>query len=111
MRSSTSRRSPAIACIRSPAARTARPRRRCGRLTRELAADLAPLGIRVNAVCPGEINTAILSPGTDQLVSRIPLRRLGSPTEVAAVIYYLCGPEASYVTGAEIPVNGGQDVY
>jgi len=80
-------------------------------LTRELAADLAPLGIRVNAVCPGEINTAILSPGTDQLVSRIPLKRLGSPTEVAAVIYYLCGPEASYVTGAEIPVNGGQDVY
>ena len=80
-------------------------------LTRELAADLAPLGIRVNAVCPGEINTAILSPGTDQLVSRIPLRRLGSPTEVAAVIYYLCGTEASSVTGAEIPVNGGQDVY
>ena len=54
-------------------------------LTRELAADLAPLGIRVNAVCPGEINTAILSPGTDQLVSRIPLKRLGSPTEVAAL--------------------------
>ena len=64
-----------------------------------------------NAVCPGEINTAILSPGTDQLVSRIPLKRLGSPTEVAALVYYLCGPEASYVTGAEIPVNGGQDVY
>ncbi len=80
-------------------------------LTRELAADLAGLGIRVNAVCPGEINTAILSPGTDQLVSRIPLKRLGSPAEVAAVIYYLCSPQASYVTGAEIPVNGGQDVY
>jgi NAD(P)-dependent dehydrogenase (short-subunit alcohol dehydrogenase family) len=80
-------------------------------LTRELAADLAGLGIRVNAVCPGEINTAILSPGTDQLVSRIPLKRLGSPAEVAAVVYYLCSPEASYVTGAEIPVNGGQDVY
>jgi NAD(P)-dependent dehydrogenase (short-subunit alcohol dehydrogenase family) len=80
-------------------------------LTRELAADLAPLGIRVNAVCPGEINTAILSPGTEELVNRIPLRRLGSPTEVASVIYYLCSEEASYVTGAEIPVNGGQDVY
>jgi NAD(P)-dependent dehydrogenase (short-subunit alcohol dehydrogenase family) len=80
-------------------------------LTRELAADLAPMGIRVNAVCPGEINTAILSPGTDQLVSRIPMRRLGSPTEVAAVVFYLCSAQASYVTGAEIPVNGGQDVY
>lgn len=80
-------------------------------LTRELAADLAPLGIRVNAVCPGEINTAILSPGTEKLVERIPMRRLGSPEEVAAVIHYLCSPQSSYITGAEIPVNGGQDVY
>jgi NAD(P)-dependent dehydrogenase (short-subunit alcohol dehydrogenase family) len=81
-----------------------------GGLTREQTADLAPMGMRVNAVCPGEINTAILSPGTDQLVSRIPMRRLGSPAEVAAVVFYLC-TQASYVTGAEIPVNGGQDVY
>ena len=44
---------------------------------------LAHLGIRANAVCPGEINTAILSPGTDDIVERIPLRRLGSPDEVA----------------------------
>jgi len=51
------------------------------------------------AVCPGEINTAILSPGTDQLVSRIPMRRLGSPTEVAPVIYYLC----SYLCSARPP--------
>ena len=80
-------------------------------LTRELAADLAHLGIRVNAVCPGEINTAILSPGTEKLVDRIPLRRLGSPGEVAAAILYLCSEQASYITGAEIPVNGGQDVY
>ena len=80
-------------------------------LTRELAADLAHLGIRVNAVCPGEINTAILSPGTEALVERIPMKRLGSPDEVAAVIMYLCSPGASYITGAEIPVNGGQDVY
>ena len=80
-------------------------------LTRELAADLAHLGIRVNAVCPGEINTAILSPGTDKLVERIPMRRLGSPTEVAAVIHYLSTDQSSYITGAEIPVNGGQDVF
>ncbi|MCB1969980.1 MAG: SDR family oxidoreductase [Geminicoccaceae bacterium] len=80
-------------------------------LTRELAADLAHMGIRVNAVCPGEINTAILSPGTEKLVERIPLKRLGSPEEVAAAILYLCSDESSYITGAEIPVNGGQDVY
>ena len=80
-------------------------------LTRELAADLAHLGIRVNAVCPGEINTTILSPGTEAMVERIPMKRLGSPDEVAAVIMYLCSPGASYITGAEIPVNGGQDVY
>jgi len=80
-------------------------------LTRELAADLAHLGIRANAVCPGEINTDILSPGTDKLVERIPLKRLGSPTEVAAVIYYLSTDQSSYITGAEIPVNGGQDLY
>jgi NAD(P)-dependent dehydrogenase (short-subunit alcohol dehydrogenase family) len=80
-------------------------------LTRELAADLAELGVRVNAVCPGEINTAILSPGTEALVERIPMRRLGSPEEVAAAIMYLCSPGASYITGAEIPVNGGQDVF
>jgi NAD(P)-dependent dehydrogenase (short-subunit alcohol dehydrogenase family) len=80
-------------------------------LTRELAADLAHLGIRANAVCPGEINTAILSPGTEELVERIPLKRLGSPEEVAAAIFYLCSEQASYITGAEIPVNGGQDVY
>lgn len=80
-------------------------------LTRELAADLAHLRIRVNAVCPGEINTAILSPGTEALVDRIPLRRLGSPEEVSSAIMYLCSPGASYITGAEIPVNGGQDVF
>jgi NAD(P)-dependent dehydrogenase (short-subunit alcohol dehydrogenase family) len=80
-------------------------------LTRELAADLAHLGIRANAVCPGEINTAILSPGTEEIVERIPLKRLGSPEEVAAAIFYLCSEEASYITGAEIPVNGGQDVH
>jgi NAD(P)-dependent dehydrogenase (short-subunit alcohol dehydrogenase family) len=44
-------------------------------------------------------------------VERIPLRRLGSPQEVAGVIFYLCSPSSSYITGAEIPINGGQDIY
>jgi NAD(P)-dependent dehydrogenase (short-subunit alcohol dehydrogenase family) len=79
-------------------------------LTREMAADFGPLGVRVNAVAPGEIDTDILSPGTEDLVEEIPLRRLGSPEEVASAIYYLCSPQASYVTGTEVQVNGGQHV-
>ena len=79
-------------------------------LTREMAADFGPLGIRVNAIAPGEIDTAILSPGTEKIVETIPLRRLGSPEEVAKAIYYLCTEQSSYVTGAELHINGGQHV-
>ena len=53
-------------------------------LTREMAADFAPRGIRVNAISPGEIDTAILSPGTEKLIAGIPMQRLGLPEEVAA---------------------------
>ncbi len=79
-------------------------------LTREMAADFGPLGVRVNAIAPGEIDTSILSPGTEQLVQEIPMRRLGAPEEVARTIYYLCTDHSSYVTGAEIHINGGQHV-
>ncbi len=79
-------------------------------LTREMAADFGPLGIRVNAIAPGEIDTAILSPGTDKLVEQIPLRRLGQPDEVAKIIYVLCTETSSYLNGAEIHINGGQHV-
>jgi NAD(P)-dependent dehydrogenase (short-subunit alcohol dehydrogenase family) len=79
-------------------------------LTREMAHDFGPHGIRVNAIAPGEIETAILSPGTAKLVEQIPLRRLGRPEEVARTIYYLCTAESSYVTGVEIEINGGQHV-
>jgi NAD(P)-dependent dehydrogenase (short-subunit alcohol dehydrogenase family) len=81
-----------------------------GSLTREMAADFGPHGIRVNAIAPGEIDTAILSPGTDKIVETIPLRRLGSTAEVADIIYFLCSGQASYVTGSEIHINGGQHV-
>jgi len=78
-------------------------------LTRELAYELAESGVRVNAISPGEIATSILSPGTDELVRRdVPMKRLGSPNEVAEVVSFLCSPKASYVNGAEIPINGGQ---
>lgn len=79
-------------------------------LTREMAADFGPHGIRVNAIAPGEIETAILSPGTDKLVKDIPLRRLGQTDEVAETIFYLCSDQSSYVHGAEIHINGGQHV-
>ena len=79
-------------------------------LTREMANDFGPLGVRVNAIAPGEIDTAILSPGTEKLVEHIPLRRLGKPEEVAKVICALCTETSSYVTGAEIHINGGQHV-
>ena len=79
-------------------------------LTREMAADFGPLGVRVNAIAPGEIDTAILSPGTEKIVEQIPLRRLGTPAEVAKAIYYLCTDQSAYVTGAELMINGGQHV-
>jgi NAD(P)-dependent dehydrogenase (short-subunit alcohol dehydrogenase family) len=80
-------------------------------LTREMAADFGPRGIRVNAISPGEIDTAILSPGTDRIVhEQIPLRRLGEPEEVAKAIYFLCTDQSSYVNGAELHIDGGQHV-
>lgn len=79
-------------------------------LTREMASDFGPLGIRVNAISPGEIDTSILSPGTDKIVATIPMRRLGTPEEVAKAIYFLCTDQSSYVHGAEIHINGGQHV-
>jgi NAD(P)-dependent dehydrogenase (short-subunit alcohol dehydrogenase family) len=80
-------------------------------LTREMAAEFGERGVRVNAIAPGEIDTSILSPGTEELVNReIPMKRLGKPEEVAATIYFLCTGPASYVNGAEVHINGGQHV-
>jgi NAD(P)-dependent dehydrogenase (short-subunit alcohol dehydrogenase family) len=79
-------------------------------LTREMAADFGPLGVRVNAIAPGEIDTSILSPGTEKIVEQIPMQRLGTPDEVAKIIYVLCTDTSSYLNGAEIHINGGQHV-
>jgi NAD(P)-dependent dehydrogenase (short-subunit alcohol dehydrogenase family) len=79
-------------------------------LTREMAHDFGPLGVRVNAIAPGEVETAILSPGTDKIVETLPLRRLGQPKEVAEAIWFLCNAQSSYITGTEIQINGGQHV-
>ncbi len=79
-------------------------------LTREMAHDFGPLGVRVNAIAPGEVETSILSPGTEKIVERLPLQRLGQPKEVADAIWFLCSDQASYISGAEIEVNGAQHV-
>ncbi|RKT28147.1 NAD(P)-dependent dehydrogenase (short-subunit alcohol dehydrogenase family) [Roseovarius halotolerans] len=79
-------------------------------LTREMAHDFGPAGVRVNAIAPGEVETGILSEGTDKIVETLPLRRLGQPSEVAEAIYFLCTEASSYVSGTEIEVNGAQHV-
>lgn len=80
-------------------------------LTREMANDFGPKNVRVNAISPGEIDTSILSPGTEKIVrEQIPMNRLGEPEEVAKAIYFLCTEQSSYVNGAELHINGGQHV-
>jgi NAD(P)-dependent dehydrogenase (short-subunit alcohol dehydrogenase family) len=80
-------------------------------LTREMAVEFAGMGVRVNAVSPGEIETAMLAPEYENLVPRIPLHRLGTPDEVAGVIFRLCTEDFAYVTGAEIFITGGQHLF
>jgi NAD(P)-dependent dehydrogenase (short-subunit alcohol dehydrogenase family) len=80
-------------------------------LTRELAVEFAGLGVRVNAVAPGEIETGMIGDEYEPLINRIPMHRMGTPEEVAATVYQLCNPDFGYVTGTEIFVTGGQHLY
>ena len=80
-------------------------------LTREMAVELAQLGVRVNAVAPGEIETEMVSSEYEALIPRIPADRMGSPEDVAAVVFRLCSSDFAYVTGTEIFVTGGQQLY
>jgi NAD(P)-dependent dehydrogenase (short-subunit alcohol dehydrogenase family) len=80
-------------------------------LTREMAHEFGPHGVRVNAIAPGEIDTAILSSGTEDIIERdVPMRRLGDAREVAETVHFLCTERSSYINGAEIHINGGQHV-
>lgn len=80
-------------------------------LTRELAVELAGLGVRVNAVAPGEIETAMVGEEYEALIPRIPMQRMGEPSEVASAVFQLCTADFGYVTGTEIFVTGGQHLY
>jgi 3-oxoacyl-[acyl-carrier protein] reductase len=80
-------------------------------LTRSLAIELAPRNVRVNAVSPGVIETAmtasLIEAQGDTLIGLTPLKRFGRPEEVASVILFLCSELASFVTGETIHINGG----
>jgi NAD(P)-dependent dehydrogenase (short-subunit alcohol dehydrogenase family) len=86
-------------------------------LTRAMAVDLAPHGIRVNAVAPGPIRTEVTAPLFDAPAYRegiargVPLRRAGGPDEVAAVVAFLAGDDASFVNGATLVADGGYLAY
>ena len=79
--------------------------------TKSLARETARYGIRVNCVCPGPTDTALMAAVPDKvkeaLIKAIPLRRLARPDEVADAVLYFAGAEASYVTGQVISVSGG----
>src|SRR5436309_5819548 len=80
-------------------------------LTQSLAKEVARIGITVNAVCPGYIQTEAMSAMTDDekkaARSRVPMRRFGRPEEVAAAVRFLACAEASYITGSALKVDGG----
>lgn len=81
-------------------------------LTRQLAAEWGPRGIRTNAVAPGVIDTAMTTLTQDPdssaaFLAALPLRRLGTAAEVAAACLFLAGPDASYINGVVLPVDGG----
>jgi len=80
-------------------------------LTRVLASETARRGIRVNAIAPGVIETAMAAmipeKVREKMVQNIPLGRFGMPSEIADVVLFLCSPLASYVTGQTIEINGG----
>jgi NAD(P)-dependent dehydrogenase (short-subunit alcohol dehydrogenase family) len=83
-------------------------------LTRSAALEYAPRGVRINAICPGTIETAMVEDmiakgelDVPEAVANQPIGRLGRPDEIAAAVLWLCSPAASFVVGVALPVDGG----
>src|SRR5204863_5502223 len=101
------------AAIRGNAGQTAYSASKAGLLgfTKSLAREVGSRGITVNAICPGFVETRMTEGTSDQArqwyVEMTPARRVGTPEEIAAVIGFLAGADASYVNGAVITVDGG----
>lgn len=76
-------------------------------MVKGIALDLAPRGITVNNVQPGPIDTDMNAGAIEMLAGKSPMRRVGSPAEIAGLIAYLAGPEAGYMTGESITIDGG----
>jgi NAD(P)-dependent dehydrogenase (short-subunit alcohol dehydrogenase family) len=81
-------------------------------LSTEAALEYASRGIRVNVIAPGVIRTPLAEKGGEEFIKRVtlkhPIGRIGRPEEVSSLVLWLCSDEASFVTGAIIPVDGGQ---
>jgi 3-oxoacyl-[acyl-carrier protein] reductase len=76
--------------------------------TKALALEVAPRGVRVNAVAPGFVDTDMVADlRKDDILPLIPMKRIGTPEEVAAAVTFLSSPRASYITGVVLSVNGG----
>ena len=79
-------------------------------LTRSAAMELAPVGVRVNCICPGVVDTDMIRTNTrlfEALQNITPLGRMAQPEQIADVMFFLLGPKATYITGADIAVDGG----